>query len=162
MKYYNNFLSQSKINITTPIWRTSISSCYVIIISGFVTLISNNLMNIQGLLLDWNFFSSSADKTKFLLKCFYYCYYYYYYYYYYYFAIIILFKNCLNKFTDLIFTSVKKNWLTKSIINSKNFVSKTTRNMILTFFVIQSIIFIITFNSFHITFKISIKFKWKR
>ena len=58
------------------------------------------------------------------------------------------------------FSFVKNNWFARFIISTYNFVSKTSRNMILIFFNIRSIsIFIITFNSFHITFKISINFK---
>ena len=75
------------------------------------------------------------------------------------FAIITLFKNCFNKFIDCIFPSVKNNWLAKSIINTNNFVSNTAKNMILIFFSIWSVfISVITFNSFYITFKVSINF----
>ena len=49
----------------------------------------------------------------------------------YFFIVFILFKNCFNKFVSIIFTSVKNNWFTKSIISTNKFVSKITRNVIL-------------------------------
>ena len=52
----------------------------------------------------------------------------------YFFTVFILFKNCFNKFISSIFTSVKNTWLTKFLINTNKFVSKTTTNVILIFF----------------------------
>ena len=44
------------------------------------------------------------------------------------------FNNCYNKFIDSIFSSVKNNWLAKSIINTYNFVSKSAKNVLLIHF----------------------------
>ena len=79
---------------------------------------SINFLQIQQLLLYWNKCSSFSFMIKFLLKCFFH----------YFFIIFILFKNWFNKFISSIFTSINNNWLNKSIINTNNFVRKTTRN----------------------------------
>ena len=73
------------------------------------------------------------------------------------FPILILLKNCFNKFISRIFTSINSCWLSKSIINTKNFVSKTTRNMIFVFFCVR---IFINFSTFSITLKIGINVKW--
>ena len=52
----------------------------------------------------------------------------------YFLAVFIFFKNFFNKFISSIFTSVSNNWLTKFIINTNKFISKTTRNVNLIFF----------------------------
>ena len=57
-----------------------------------------------------------------------------------YLAIIILFKNCFNKFIGCIFSSVKNNWLAKSIINTYNFVSKIAKNVFMIYFSTRSIL----------------------
>ena len=73
------------------------------------------------------------------------------------FTVLILSKNYLNKFISSIFTSKNNSWLSKTIINATKFVSKTTRNVILIYFCVRTSI---TFNTFSITLKISINFKW--
>ena len=72
----------------------------------------------------------------------------------YFFTVFTLFKNCFNKFISSIFTSVKNNWFMKFIINTNKFMSETTRNVILIFFLAR--IFII----FQTTFKVSKNFEW--
>ena len=52
----------------------------------------------------------------------------------YFFTILILFKNHFNKFISSIFISKNNCWLSKFIINKIKLVSKTTRNVILIFF----------------------------
>ena len=55
------------------------------------------------------------------------------------FTIPILLKNHFNKLVDCLFSSVKNNWLVKSIVKTYNFVSKTARNMSLVFFSLRTI-----------------------
>ena len=45
-------------------------------------------------------------------------------------AITIPTKNCFNKFANSISSSVKNNFFTEFIINTNNFVSKTTRKLV--------------------------------
>ena len=47
----------------------------------------------------------------------------------------MLLKNCPNKFISCIFTPISNSCFSKSIINTNKFVSKTTRKVILIFFV---------------------------
>ena len=47
-------------------------------------------------------------------------------------------KNCFNEFKSIPLTFENKNWFTKFIINTNKFVSKTTRNAILIFFLSKS------------------------
>ena len=77
---------------------------------------SMSFLHIQHLLLDWNCSSSSLVFVTF-------------------FTVFILFTNCFNKFISSIFTSKNNHWLGKLIINTNNFVSKTTRNVILILFI---------------------------
>ena len=51
----------------------------------------------------------------------------------YFFVKFIFLKNYFNKFISCIFTSINNNWLSKPIINTKNFIGKTTRNMVILF-----------------------------
>ena len=122
VKYYRFMLQvQWAAALNFPVkWQWSLT---------FLSLMSFSC--IQNVLLDRNCSSSSVMIT-FLLKCFYIT-----------FLKYSLFKNCFNKFISSIFTSVKNNWFTKSIINKNNFVSKTTRNVILIFFWARTFI---TFN----------------
>ena len=55
-------------------------------------------------------------------------------------AIFILLKNCFDKFISSIFTSINYNCLSKPIINTNDFISKTTRNVILTFLCVRTFI----------------------
>ena len=57
------------VNLTAPMSRTSIFSCYMTMLPYFISS-SNRLSHVQHLLLNWNLCSSSSDITKFLLKCF--------------------------------------------------------------------------------------------
>ena len=75
----------------------------------------------------------------------------------YFFTVLILIKNCFNNFISSVFTPKNNSRFTKSIINANNFVSKTTRNMIMVFFSVEPLI---NFNPLQITLKISLNFKW--
>ena len=139
MKYYRNFFSQLKINITVPMSRTSIFLFYMIIISCFIITCSKQFVTYAAFV-TWlkSFFIFYSHDKIFIEMIFYHI-----------FTIILLFKNCFNKYIDCIFTSVKNSWFAKSIINTYNFVSKPARNMFLILFSIWSIIIsIITVNSF--------------
>ena len=126
MKYYRNAFSQLKIYVTTPMNCTSKFSSYLTMISNFFIII----LQIQQVLLNWNCCSSSSVMIKFLcFKVFFHDF----------FAIFILLKNCFNKFICCIFISKNNNWLTKSIINTNKFVSKTVRNVFLILFWIRPI-----------------------
>ena len=119
---------------------------YVTMISNFIFIITNkfftNLTIITFLKQVFFFFS----HNQFFIKIFFY----------YFFAMFIFFKNCFNKFIGCIFTPINNGWFSKFIINANNFISKTTRNMVLIFFCIRTFI-ALTF--FKITLKISINFK---
>ena len=56
------------------------------------------------------------------------------------FALFILPKNCFNKFISSIYISKNNYWISKFIINTNKFVSKTTRNVILIFFWVRTFI----------------------
>ena len=58
----------------------------------------------------------------------------------YFFTVFVLPKYRFNKFISIIFISKNKNRLTKSIINTNIFVSKTTRNVILILFWVEPFI----------------------
>ena len=75
----------------------------------------------------------------------------------YFFIVLKLFKNRFNKFLSSIFTSKNNYWLSKFIINTNKFVSKTTRNVVLMFFWVKPFI---AFNILQIRLKISMNFKW--
>ena len=130
MKYYRNFFSQLKIYVTIPMGSTSKFSSYVTMMSNFFIVMINN------------FFTNPTTATwlKLLLLFFthdqifikvFFCYF---------FTILIIHKNSFNKLISCIFTSRNNNWLTKYIININNFVSKTTRNVILIFFCVRTFI----------------------
>ena len=55
-------------------------------------------------------------------------------------AVLILLKHCFNKFISSIFASKNNNWLSKPIINTNNFVSKTARRVILIFLRVRTFI----------------------
>ena len=57
----------------------------------------------------------------------------------YFFTVLVLFKKCFNNFISSIFISVKNNWFTKFIININKFISKTTRKVILIFFLSKNL-----------------------
>ena len=103
--------------------------------SSYVTMISNFFIVIN------EFFTNPASVTwlkllffftydKIFVKVFFH----------YFFAVLILLKNCFNKFISSIFISKDSYWLTESIINTNNLVSKTARNVILIFFWIEPFI----------------------
>ena len=62
----------------------------------------------------------------------------------YFLTVFILLKNCFNKFKSSVFTSKNKYWSSKFINNANNVVRKTTRNVILMFFLVEPFI---TFNT---------------
>ena len=133
MKYYRDVFSQLQIHVTASMTYASEFSTYVAMISSFFIAIINE------------FFTNPANVTrlKFLfffthdqifVKVFFH----------YFFTILILLKNCFNKFTSSIFTSKNSYWFGKFIINTNKLVSKTTRNVILIFFWVNTFI---TFNT---------------
>ena len=103
MKYYQNFFSQFKINIMTPMNRTSVFSCCMTMISYICRLHQ----------------ITYEDMNKFLLKCLSITFLQYSY------SPRIVLINLLSEF----FSAVKNNWFTSFIINTNNFVSKTARNI---------------------------------
>ena len=117
MKYYRNFFIQSKINNKTPVSRTSLFFCYIIIIRYFIISYMKQFI--------------CRHKKIFVKMDFYYLFNH-------------LFKNCFNESINCIFSSLKNNWLAKYIINTHNFIIKTVRNMIFIFFSVWSIIISIT------------------
>ena len=135
MKYYSKFFSQLKIYVTIPMCCASKFASHMTMISYFFVIIVNKFFtnSTPVTLLKQMFFFFTHDQI--FVKVFVH----------YSFAILIFFKNCFNKFISSIFTSTNNNWLSKSIINANNFVSKTTRNVILIFFCLRTFI---AFNSF--------------
>ena len=126
VKYYRNMFA-------TPMNCTSKFSCYVTMISNlFIVIINGFLTNLASITLLKLFFFFGHDQI--LVKFFFH----------YFLTVFILFKNCFNKFISSVFIS-KNNGLTKSIINTKKLVSKTTLNVILIFFWVRVFI---TFNIF--------------
>ena len=119
------FFSQLKIYVTVPLCCTSKLSSYVIMISNFFIIIidefSTNPTRIIRLKLFFFYFIHDQIFVKMFFQ--------------YFFAALMLFKNCFNKFISSIFTPKNNNWLTKAIISTNNFLSKTTRNVSLIFFV---------------------------
>ena len=124
MKYYRNLFSHLKVYVTTPMRCPSKFSSYVTIISNFSIVIINNfctyITTVTLLKKKLLFFI----HYEIFIKMFFH----------YFSTIFILFKNCSNKFISCIFISINNNQLTKFIINTNNFISKTTRNVILIFF----------------------------
>ena len=129
MKYFRDFFNQLKICVTIPMGHTSNFSSYVTMISNFFIVMINkffaNPTTVTWLKLFFFFFT----YDQIFLKVFFY----------YLFTTLILLRNCFNKFISTIFTSKINNWLTKSIINTNNFLSKTTRNVILIFFLCKNL-----------------------
>ena len=123
MKYYRNFFSQLKVYVTTSISCTFKFSSCVAMISNFFIIIINDFTNHASVTRLKLFFFFTHDQI--FVKVFFH----------YFFTILILFKNCFNKFVSSIFTSKNNYWLSKFIINTNKLVSKTTRNVILIFFV---------------------------
>ena len=121
MKYYNNFFVQLKINITTPISRTSTFSCYMIMISCVIISCTKQFVTYSAFITSLRYsFMFYIHEQIFVKMVFYHL-----------FAIFIFFKNCTNKFMDYIFSSVKNNCLA-------DFISKPARNMCVIFFSIWS------------------------
>ena len=147
MKYYRNFFSQLKIYVTTQMSCTSKFASYVTMISDFfIVIIITFFTNPANVIWLESFFLFFIHDQKFL-KVFFLLF----------FTVLILLKNCFNKFISSIFTPKNNNWLTKPIINTNNFVSKTARNVLLILFCVRTFI---NFNTLSITLKISINFKW--
>ena len=130
MKYYKNIFSQLKIYVTISMSGTSKFTTYVTMNANvFFIIIKKFFTNPATVtLLKQMFLFCSTDQI--FLKVFVY----------YISAIFILLKNYFNKFKTCIFTSVSKSWFSEPIINTNNFVSKTTRNVILIFFCVKTFI----------------------
>ena len=140
------FFSQLKIYVTIPMCCSSKFSSYVTMISNFSIVIINKFFtNPATVTLLKEMFIFTPDKS--FVKVFLH----------YFFSVPILLKNCFTRFISSIFTSKNKNQLSERTIYGNNFVSKTTRNVILIFFCVRTFI---AFNFFLITLKISINFKW--
>ena len=122
-----DFFSQLKIYVTTPLSCTSKLSIYVTMISNFFIVMINkffaNPTNITQLKF---FFFVAYDQIFVFLLIFGFLQYSY------------KSMNCFNKFISSVFTPKNNNRLTKSIINANNFVSKTTRNVNLIFFLCRT------------------------
>ena len=129
MKYYRNFFSQLKIYVATPMscifkftsYMTIISNFFIVMINEFFT----NPASVAWLILVFFFFSYDQVFVKLFFH--------------YFFTEFILSQNCFNKFISSVLTLKNNNWHTKSIINANNFVSKTTRNMIMVFFLSKNL-----------------------
>ena len=134
MKYYRKFLSQFKINITTPMSRTSRFYCYMIMISYFIVFCSKHFILYPAFITSFKTSFIFCRHGKIFIKMFFY----------YFFAILFFFNNSFNKFIDCIFSSAKNKWFAKSIINTYSFVSKTARNMFLIFYSVWSTIFFLS------------------
>ena len=123
-KYYRNVFSQLKIYVTTPMSCTSKFSSHMTVISNFFIVILNefftNPARVTRLKLPFVFLTYNQIFVKVFFL--------------YFFIVLKLFKNRFNKFLSSIFTSKNNDWLSKFIINTNKFVSKTTRNVILIFF----------------------------
>ena len=109
--------------VTTPMSYVSEFSSHVTMISYFFIVIINE------------FFTNPASVTRLTLFLFFFTYDQIFgkAFFHYFFTILILLKNFFNKFKRCIFTSKNSSWFTKFIINTNKLVSKTTRNVILTF-----------------------------
>ena len=127
MKYCRNLFGRLKIYISTLV----VTMSFPVTWQWSLTFSSSSMSfsQIQLVLLDWNC-SSSSLMIKCLLKYFFITF----------FAVFILLKNCFNKFISSIFISKDSYWLTESIINTNNLVSKIARNVILIFFWIEPFI----------------------
>ena len=118
---------------------TSKFTSYVTMISNFFFMIINNdevffYKSNNCYFVEINVLFFFSLMIKFLLKCLFITF----------FAIFILLKNCFNKFISCIFTPINNNLPSKPIINTNNFISKTTRNVVLIFFCVR------TFRTFNI------------
>ena len=112
-----------KIYVTTPMSYTSKFASYMTMISNFFIVIINEFFTYSTRVTWFKLFFFFTHDQIFVKVFFHY-----------FFTILILFKNCFNKFTSSIFTSKNSYWLGKFIINTNKLVSKTTRNVILIFF----------------------------
>ena len=125
MKYYWNLFSQLKIYVTTPMSCTSQFYSHMAMISNIVIVNAffTNLARITQLELFCFFI-----HDQIFVKVFFH----------YLFTVFKLFKNCFHKFITSIFTSKNNYLLSKLIINTNKFLSKTTRSVILVFFGIKT------------------------
>ena len=109
MKYHRNVFTYFKVDITIPMCCTSVFSSDMTIISDLL--------------------SKSIILPQIQQKCFKMLYHL--------FTIIIFFKIELISLKTAFFSSVQHKILTKIIINTNTFISKTTRNIVLIFFCIR-------------------------
>ena len=124
MIFSMNFFSQFKINIATPGNRTSIFSCYMIMISYFIIFCSKQFITYPAFITWFKTSFIFYRHNKIFIKMIF-CYF---------FVVSIFFENCFNKFIDCIFSSLKTNWLAKSIIYTYKVLSKISWNVFLIIF----------------------------
>ena len=127
MKYYRNLFSQLKIFVTTPMSCTSQFYSHMAMISNFFIVIVNVFFTNLASVTQFELFFFFIHDQIFVKVFFHYL-----------FTVFKLFKNCFNKFITSIFTSKNNYLLSKLVINTNKFVSKTTRNVILVFFWIRN------------------------
>ena len=128
VKYYKNFFGLLKVHVKTPMGCASKFSSYMTMIYNFFIAIINKFFTNSAPVISTNFAEINIlfpTYDQIFVKAFFH----------YFFAVLILFKNWFNKIISSLFTSKNNNWLTKSVIHTNNFVSKTTGNVILIFFV---------------------------
>ena len=134
MKYYRKFFSQLKIYVTTPMSCSTNFSSHVTMISSFFIVIINEFFTNPASVTWLKFFFFFFTLDQIFVKMFFH----------YSFTVFKLFKNRFNKFISSIFTSKNNYWVSKFIINTKKFLSKTSMNVILIFFWVRNFI---TFNT---------------
>ena len=139
MKYHRYFFTNFKINITTIMCRTPIFTSDVTMISHSIIIIFNQFTTNPTNITSFKFFIFFSTYDYVFIEIFSHNF----------FTILVFIKNYLNKFKNCIFSSVQHNTFTVFIINTHNFISKTTRNMILIFFGIRKA-FIINTNVINI------------
>ena len=123
-----------RIDVTTPMSRTSKFFSYVTMISNFLIAITNEFFTYPTCVTWLKFFFLFFTHDKIFVKVFFY----------YIPTVFKLFRNRFNKFISSIFISKNNYWLGKFIINTNKLVSKTTRNVILILFWLEPFI---TFNT---------------
>ena len=111
------------LNVTTPVNCASTFSSYVTMISNFFMVIFNEFFT-NPRRVTWLKLLFVFSHDQIFVEIFFHDF----------FTIFRLHKNCFKKFKSSIFTSVNNYRLTKFIINTNKFVSKTVSNVILIFF----------------------------
>ena len=132
------FFIQFKIYITNSMSCTSIFSCYMTMISYF--FIINQFFTYLVCVTWLKMFFVFLSHDQIFVKMFFYCF----------LTVTKLFKDRLNKTTSCIFIPVKNNWLSKFIIDTNKFISKTARNVMLIFFCIRTTCFLLLLTLFKV------------